>query len=95
MVVFKQLNSSLYPQWCQEGPTGSVYAATSSGWVDHTTFAQWFESVRTYTYLPTYPYLPVPVRYLGTYLRYQVPYLPYLPTRYLPTVGRYLPGTGT
>ena len=68
MVVFKQLNGSLYPQWCREGPTGSVYAATTSGWFDHTTFAQWFESVRTYTYLPTYPYLPVPVRYLGRYL---------------------------
>ncbi len=53
MVVFKQLNGSLYPAWCLEGPTGSVFAATTSGWFDHTTFAQWFESVRTYTYLPT------------------------------------------
>jgi hypothetical protein len=100
MVVFKQLNGSLYPAWCREGPTGSVYAATTSGWFDHTTFAQWFESVRTYTYLPTYPYLPVPVRYLGRYLpTYGTRYLPYLPTRYryLPTVGRYVPvpGTGT
>jgi len=94
MVVFKQLNGSLYPQWCREGPTGSVYAATTSGWFDHTTFAQWFESVRTYTYLPTYPYLPVPVRYLGRYLpTYGTRYLPYLP--YLPTRYRYLPGTGT
>ena len=48
-------------------------------------------------YVPIPTYLPIPTGTgsVGTYLRYQVPYLPYLPTRYLPTVGRYLPGTGT
>jgi len=88
MVVFKQLNGSLYPAWCLEGPTGSVFAATTSGWFDHTTFAQWFESVRTYTYLPTYPYLPVPVRYLGRYL-FTVPgTVPTVPTYPVPTYCR-------
>ena len=77
MVVFKQGNCSVYPIWCEEGPTESTYAATTSGWFDHTTFAQWFESVRTYTYLPTHTYRYRYGRYLptvpGTVPTYPVP----------------------
>lgn len=39
-VVYKGKN--VYPSWCQGGPKGAVYTATSHGWFDIFSFEDWF-----------------------------------------------------
>lgn len=54
MVVFKSPSGQLYETWCENGPPGTTYAATPSGWMDMTTFNQWF-SVVFINYIKNFP----------------------------------------
>ena len=40
MVVYKAQN--VYTGWCEGGPAGAIYDATSTGWFDSRTFEHWF-----------------------------------------------------
>ncbi|KAK9737532.1 DDE superfamily endonuclease [Popillia japonica] len=40
MVVYKALN--IYENWTQEGPVGTKYASSQSGWFDMNLFEVWF-----------------------------------------------------
>lgn len=42
-VVYKGANT--YPGWCKNGPAGSVYTATKSGWFDAFAFRDCFEKI--------------------------------------------------
>ena len=42
MVVYKTDN--VYQNWVKNGPVGSIYDATQSGWFDMRTFDLWFPS---------------------------------------------------
>ena len=42
-VVYKAKN--LYESWCQGGPKGTRYNATSTGWFDMAVFEDWFEKL--------------------------------------------------
>ena len=45
MVVYKQPQSILFQNWCENGPAGSTNAASKSGWFDMAKFNQWFKQV--------------------------------------------------
>ncbi len=45
MVVYKSGTGSVYPQWCQDGPQGTVDGATISGWFTMSMFNIWFDKV--------------------------------------------------
>jgi hypothetical protein len=51
MVVYKSQKSTMYKTWTENGPDGSVYTASDSGWFDMGKFNQWFTDVSTGTYL--------------------------------------------
>lgn len=40
MVVYKSEN--LYENWCEGGPTGTIYGCSKSGWFDMVQFEKWF-----------------------------------------------------
>ncbi len=48
MVVYKSKKSAMYKSWAKEGPDGSVYTSSESGWFDMTKFNQWFTDVSTH-----------------------------------------------
>lgn len=42
-VIYK--STHLYDLWCEGGPTGTFYNRTKSGWMDGSTFLDWFQRV--------------------------------------------------
>jgi len=54
MVVFRSANGVVYTSWCDGGPEGTVYAATTSGWFTMEMFNTCFDKV----FLPYIKTLP-------------------------------------
>lgn len=49
---------SVKKEWTEGGPDGSLYKSSSSGWINHDIFAEWFDEI----FLTTTRPLPRPIR---------------------------------
>ena len=40
-IIYKSIN--LYDSWCRDGPPGTGYNTSASGWMEEQTFDDWFK----------------------------------------------------
>ena len=45
LTVYKSNTDTRYKRWAKQGPPGSVFAASASGWFDMKRFNIWFDEV--------------------------------------------------